>query len=569
MLADEVSASMPALRPAEYLAGDDALARGAWEEARNAFESVLSSRESPEALEGLGDAAWWLDLADLVFDSRERAYRLYLERGDSSDAARVAVWLAWDYWAFRGEGAVANGWLRRSRRLLKGQPANRERAWLEIREGSLCLLEEGDPLRALALARAGIRIARKVKSIDLEMLGRAVEGLSLVVSGRVAEGMCNLDEVNAAVIAGELTDRVAIGLSGCYLIAACERVRDCDRAAQWCNRLKEFCSKWGLRPLLAVCRTQYASICLWRGTWSEAEMELCTASVELAASRPGMTGEALVRLAELRRRQGRLAEAATLFEQLPPRGQALLGRAELALDSSDPQAAAEQAERYLRHIPTQNRTDRAAGLELLVRALTDLKRWDRAKAAIDELVEIAALVATTPLRASASFALGYVELGNGKAEAARGYFEDALDLYRRSGAPFEVGRAHTQLACALSKLGRIKAAIDEAEHAVAAFSELKAEMETSRARDALDRLSRLQSAENAQVLPAGENGGLSRRELEVLRLVAEGLNNQSIAKRLFVSDHTVHRHLANILSKMDVSSRAAAVAKASRRGLLS
>ena len=96
--------------------GDDALARGAWAEAREAFNEALEVRGAPEALEGLGIAAWWLDLTDLVFDSRGRAYRLYLSRGDRAEAARVAVWLAWDYWAFRGESAVANGWLQRARR---------------------------------------------------------------------------------------------------------------------------------------------------------------------------------------------------------------------------------------------------------------------------------------------------------------------------------------------------------------------------------------------------------------------------------------------------------------------
>src|SRR6201996_298596 len=124
-------------RPPECRAADEALLRGAWAESRSAFETALSIRESPEALEGLGTAAWWLDLADLVFDSRERAYRLYLARGDRLDAARVAVWLAWDYWAFRGESAVANGWLRRARRLLDGLPPCPERAWLEAREGAL------------------------------------------------------------------------------------------------------------------------------------------------------------------------------------------------------------------------------------------------------------------------------------------------------------------------------------------------------------------------------------------------------------------------------------------------
>ena len=118
--------------------------------------------------------------------------------------------------------------------------------------------------------------------------GRALQGLALVTSGAVAEGMRGLDEVNAAVVAGELRDLVVIGVACCYLIAACERVRDYDRATQWCTRLKAFCTKWGLRPLFAVCRTQYASICMWRGTWLEAEEELTAATDELSMVRPAM-----------------------------------------------------------------------------------------------------------------------------------------------------------------------------------------------------------------------------------------------------------------------------------------
>ena len=562
---------MPELIPSvpvhECLAGEDALRRGAWEEARVAFEAVLREREVPEALEGLALAAWWLDLADIVFDSRERAYRLYVARDDKRGAARVAVWLAWDCWAFRGEDAVGNGWLQRARRLLEGEPACAERAWLEVREGSLCLLEEGDPERAHAQAAEGIRLAREAGSIDLEMLGRAIQGLALVVSGAVSEGMRGLDEVNTAIVAGELSDLVVIGLSCCYMIAACERVRDYDRAVQWCVRLKAFCSKWGLRPLFAVCRTQYASICMWRGTWLEAEEELRAASDELAASRPAMTGDALVRLGELRRRQGRLVEAAALFEQAGSHGLALLGRAALAFDRGDLRAAADQAARYLRNVRTQNRTDRAAGLDLLVRALVGLGDGDGAKTALAELSNIANLVATVPLRAATSFAAGYVDMGDGKPDAARQHFEDAVDLFVKSGAPYEVGRARIELARALGALGRLDAAADEARRAIDVLSELKAELDIARARALLETLT---APDRREAHAAAAIGAitLTKRELEVLRLVAEGLSNQVIAERLFVSDHTVHRHLANILNKLSVSTRAAAVAQAARRGLL-
>ena len=569
-------------RPEDCLAGDEALARGAWEEARDAFDRALQARESPEALEGLGVAAWWLDLADVVFDARERAYRLFLERDDRTGAARVAVWLAWDYWAFRGEHAVGNGWLQRARRLLDGFGDCTELAWLESREGAMALFDEGDPDVAHRHATEAIRVARAVRSTDLEMLGRAVQGVALVSSGAVAEGMRDLDEVNTAVLAGEMKDLVAIALSSCYLIAACERVRDYDRALQWCSRLKAFAAKWELRPLFAVCRTQYASICMWRGTWGEAEQELVAATEELAAARPGMQADSIVRLAELRRRQGRLVEAAQLFEQSEPHGLAALGRAEIAFDRGDMRAAADLANRYLRRVELHNRTDRAAGLELIVRAQIGLGELDAARTALAELNSIAQLAATKPLKAAANLTAGYVALASGEAARARQHIEDAVDVFLETAAPFELARARLALAHALEALDQNDEARHEAERAIAVLTELHAELEISRAKAFIESLATAanSSATGDEAHPASTGAarakgdgaaaasGLTKREVEVLQLVANGLSNQAIGDQLFVSEHTVHRHLSNIFSKLSVSSRAAAVAQAARRGLL-
>jgi ATP/maltotriose-dependent transcriptional regulator MalT len=351
------------------------------------------------------------------------------------------------------------------------------------------------------------------------------------------------------------------------MIAACERVRDYDRAVQWCARLKVFCAKWGLRPLFAVCRTQYASICMWRGTWMEAEQELIAAGEELAASRPAMTPDAIVRLAELRRRQGRLTEAASMFDQAGAHGLALLGRAELAFDRGDMRSAAEHIDRYLRRVPTQNRTDRSAGLELLVRAQATAGDLDGARTALAELAAITAVVATLPLKAATSLASGWVAMASGNEDDARRHFEDAVDRFVQSNAPYEVARARIELARALASLDRIDDAALEARRAIDVLTELKAELEISRARLLLDSLPRSAPASDTLSRPRNDSG-LTVRELEVLRLVADGLTNQAIAEKLFVSDHTVHRHLANILNKLSVSSRAAAVAQAARRGLL-
>jgi ATP/maltotriose-dependent transcriptional regulator MalT len=103
------------------------------------------------------------------------------------------------------------------------------------------------------------------------------------------------------------------------------------------------------------------------------------------------------------------------------------------------------------------------------------------------------------------------------------------------------------------------------ERAIQLLSELKAELEMSRARALLASLPNREGRTRGAQTDAS---GLTARELEVLRLVAGGLSNQAIGEKLFLSEHTVHRHLANIFGKLSVSSRAVAVAQAAVRGIL-
>jgi ATP/maltotriose-dependent transcriptional regulator MalT len=556
----------------DLTAGRSALEAGEWSEAQRAFERSLQIEETPDALEGLGLAAWWLDRADVVFDSRERAFRAYRSRGDHVSAARVAVWMAWDSAAFRGEEGVAKGWLQRARRLLEGQPDTPEHAFLAARAAVFALLDDGDPEAAETLAQEAIRVAQTIRAIDYEMVGRALLGFSLITTGRVTEGLRELDEVSAAILAGELTDRVLIALAGCYLIGACDRARDHGRAVQWCDRIKEHSRKWGLKPLFAVCRTQYASVCMWRGAWDEAERELTSACDELALCRPGMTTDGLARLGELRRRQGRLDEAASLFERSGGHPIASLGRAAIALDRGDRRSAVELADRHLRRLPLKNRTERAAALELLIRALAAIDAGgkgaghahdlSRARAALAELQEIAASANTSPLLASASLSAGLLACAAGDFESARRQLEDAVDLFVKSGAPFEAAQTRVQLALVLEQLGRTDAALAEVERAREELARLDARLELA-STDAI----RQRLISPSKPAPS-DTVGLTTRELEVLRLISSGLSNQAIGERLCISEHTVHRHVANTLSKLGVPSRSAAVAQAAKLGLL-
>jgi hypothetical protein len=109
---------VPLITASRIADGTAALKRGEWEDARDAFAAALAAEETGAAWEGLGWAAWWLSDEATTLRAREAAYRAFRGEGDDASAGRVAAWLASDFREFRGEDAVARGWLVRAHRLL-------------------------------------------------------------------------------------------------------------------------------------------------------------------------------------------------------------------------------------------------------------------------------------------------------------------------------------------------------------------------------------------------------------------------------------------------------------------
>ena len=350
------------IRAAPLAEGWAALSNGDWEGARASFEESLVQGDTPEALEGMGWVGHMLNEDRLTFDARERAYRLYLGRGEKGSAARIAAWLAADHLLFRGEPAVANGWLQRAHSLIDGLEPGVDHGWLAIHEGHIAVALDEDTAKARRLAASAVELGRKFGAPELEMLGLGLEGRALVSEGDLEEGMRRLDEATTVALTGEARLLYCVAWACCYLISACERVRDYERAAQWCSRVGEFCGQHDIF-LLNTCRAHYASVLSWQGRWEEAESQLSAAVGGLQSSRPPMVGDALARLGELRRRQGRAAEAEELFARSETHTLSLLGRAALALDRDQPAEAAELADRYLRRFSDPGRVERSAGLE--------------------------------------------------------------------------------------------------------------------------------------------------------------------------------------------------------------
>ncbi len=453
-------------------------------------------------------ACWWQNDADLVFKAREEAFQLYRERNDLRGAARMATWIASDYVDFRGELAIANGWRLRAWRLLQGLDPTPERGWLALIEGDVALLLEDNTEAARGFAQ-----------------------------------------------------QVAL----CYLIYACERVRDYDRAAQWCQKMMEYTERFQCRFAQGVCQAHYGGVLIWRGKWDEAEVELSNATTELVATRPPWAAEGIVRLTELRRRQGRTEEAMELFSQASWHPLALQGLAEIALEQGDPIEAEDLLERLLRNVPSENKTQKVGALELLVRVYAIQGNHSKASEMLAVLQSICSVVPTRPVRAGTNFAAGVVACAAGDYDEARRRFEDAADLYERAGAPYETACSRIELASVLATLGRRNAATREAGLAVTALKNSGAANELRRAEAVMRHLQPPSHIEDAQ--PKARLT-LTQREMDVLRLVAQGSGDKEIATSLTVSEHTVHRHIANILTKLAVPTRAAAVAHAARAGLL-
>ena len=259
-----------------------------------------------------------------------------------------------------------------------------------------------------------------------------------------------------------------------------------------------------------------------------------------------MAAPTAVRLGKLRASQGDLAAARELFESALPLPSAVLALGELDLDAGDPAAALDAADRVLRNLREASVLERFPALELRARAQAAAGDAAEAAATAAELEREAQRLGTRYMRGRARLVGAVVLTAQGDLDGARRAAEDAADLFASCSAPYDAARARLALAQALRALDRTE----------------RAESEERAARDALFRLRAARPEDSAAT------EALSARETEILRLVAAGMGDAQIAERLFLSPHTVHRHVANIRGKLRTPSRAAAVAYASRHNLL-
>ena len=534
-----------------------AMTDGRWPDARELLEQAREIEQSGRVYEDLGWVGWWLADESLTIESREKAHDLYLDEDDVFNAANVAAWLAGDHSDYRGDELVARGWLQRAHRLIDDHETVEQHGWLALIDCSFLLHLDYDVEAVLAPARRAQEIGRQFGVLDQVTVGLAYEGLALIGEGKMNEGLARIDEAASITAVERMKLPVTSSWAYCCMLSACDGLGDFSRSRQFCQAMRAQTERLGGRQLTGICRTSYGRILTTGGDWSTAGDELEAAVADLASSRPAMAPTGRFHLGALRMRQGRIDEARELLDEAGTYG--LIGTGELHLADGEFEEAADLASRVLRNFPKASFTDRLPALELLVRASLGRDDLETARETEERIATSAAECGTPYVLGRASLIRAELLEATGSFDQARIAAEDAIDRFAESSAPYDRARAKIRLAGVLERLDRETKAKEQVERARSIFESLGAVREVAVCDDLLAR----PEADGDRAI-----GDLTSREIEVLRLVARGMSDTEIAGELIVSPHTVHRHVANIRTKLRLPSRTAAVAWASSHDLL-
>ena len=508
---------------------------------------------APEDTMALATSAYLLGNVDEAVRALQAGYQDRIRNGDSLGATRFASWLGL-LLNVRGESAVGGGWIARAQRLLETESEDVvERGYLLAHE-FFQQLGRGDLARAAETAARVVETGRRFNEHDLIAQGLMMQGRMMIYSGRVPEGVALLDEAMVGLSAGEVSPIIA-GMAYCSLIEACQELSDFSRAASWTSALTRWCdAQPGLVPYTGQCSLHRGQIMRLRGAFDEALAEFAQAQhryeKEGVAAPAGM---ALTEQGDVLRIRGKLDEAEAAYRQAAEFGhEPQPGLALSWLARGRTTAAISAIHRLLAEAwgPVQRSRLLPAAVEILAAG----QLLEEARGHSKELSEIASAFGNSAVRAMAAYSAATVELASGEIENALGHSRESCRLWGDIGSPYETARARVLVARALRELGDEDSAAAELAVARRGFAGVGAA-------PGVQQIDKLQG----RARPAG----LTEREVEVLKLVAEGRSNPEIAQVLVLSPKTVERHLSNIFTKLDVPSRTAAAAYAHEHGLMS
>jgi DNA-binding CsgD family transcriptional regulator len=430
---------------------------------------------------------------------------------------------------------------------------------------------------ALSLLETAGQQARAARRVDLEARILGQEGN---VRARMGEGHDAVELVRAG-LAMALEHGLAGPAAEIYqrLADALEHAGDYPAARETYDEAFSFCAANALEPTAQLCLACLTAVLRQSGDWDRAAA-LCRqvttsphASFHARAVATGMLGSILGLRGQTRRARPLLLEALTLARRIELAAMELLSQWGLAIVDQAEGATESAAGHCWSILERWKQTeDRHYAISPLRWATTFFAESGDAaglRTCAAALAQIATDAGQDEAMSALSHALGETALLDGSAEQAAGQFARALVLLQGIDAPFDRAESERRAAAALSATGRREEAV---EHLVAAHRtarRLGARPLVERVTASLAALGeRAERRLGRRAVATAANSGLTRREVEVVRLVAIGRTNREIARDLFLSPRTVEMHVGSILLKLDCRSRADAARRATELGLL-
>lgn len=482
----------------------------------------------------LARSAWFLAQVRESIELSEEVFRRYRDDDRLAAAAETALLLSL-LWFARGSMSVMSGWMSRARTLLATLPDGPGHGYLAYLDGMYEVLVEGRPAPT-SLVRLQ-ELARTLRDPALDALGLTIAGVTDLRHGEVARGFARLDEAMLPVIAGQVPAEWG-GDIYCTVIHVCHELADFQRMADWTSATERWCTQFASEAIYpGICRVHRLELRGAHGEWDDAEAQLATESRALLDGNAWVAGEGFYQLGEILRRRGDHrgaleAYAATRAAGIDPQpGEALLAFTE--------GRASEAWGMLTASLQGRDRVARVRLLRAGVEVALATGRMPDAAALAGELREAAADYRSRGFLAWSAHADGMLALGQGRPAEALTSLQEAATLLRRDRQPYETARVLEWIAQAHEADGRPGAAQRARAEAAETFARLGVRPPPA---------------------PAAGNGPLTAREAEVLECVAAGASNRDVAARLFISEKTVGRHLANIYVKLGVGSRTAAAA---------
>ncbi|WP_328477918.1 response regulator transcription factor [Actinoplanes sp. NBC_00393] len=517
-----------------------AYARQAWLHASDLFARADAVAALPPSdLELAAEAAEMSGRGDEAVRLLRRAYLGYAETGAIGPALRSGYWLCKAlFWA--GDLGQSNAWQTRALQLAATAAPTPEHGYLDLLAGEQHLRAG----RRAALLETAERLAAQARAgpdADLCAGAAMLHGMALLNHDRIDAGLAQLDEAMVAAVDGLLTAR-ATGMIYCAVIGACQDLYELRRAKEWTRALAGWCDAQPefTGAYRGLCRLHRVAVLTLTGGWPDAVREARAACAQLTAGFGEMVaGGAYYQLAEVHRLRGEVGEADRAYREALRRGWNIQpGLALLRLAQGRTRAADAGIRRALAE--AEQPLTRARLLPAAVEILVAAGDRETAEQCAAELTAIAARYGTTALTAMAAHATGSVRLAGDQAATALPPLREGFRLWRDLEAPYEAARSQTLIGVACRELGDDDAAT----------------MELDAAEQVLRRLGATPAVRRS------EPHGLTSRELEVIRLLAQGGTNREIAGQLRLSEKTVARHVSNIFGKLGVGSRTAVAAYA-------